>query len=212
MNFGFSIDALNGSGSKAWRLQRDLKHWRSCTYAESLQSNDALLTDAAQAETWVLRRMAQDKDFQLAAKTKAGMFDFLMRGIFAHAVLHRLTTAPIPDKQQMIQTIRNSLPGTPWLLYLNISGHFRAIDTQSSRIIGNLDIAVRGEIASSPDYIGPLASDNDPMMGELYHQFLAGWLEHLTTSNMAVFVPDAEKLKEESFYLEAIDRWQPEPT
>ncbi len=48
------------------------------------------------------------------------------------------------------------------------------------------------------------------MMDELYHQFLAGWDEHLQTSQMAVFIPDADELKEESFYVNRIQNWQPE--
>lgn len=48
------------------------------------------------------------------------------------------------------------------------------------------------------------------MMNTLYHQFLAGWDEHLQTSQMAVFIPDVGKLKEESFYADRIQNWQPE--
>jgi len=48
------------------------------------------------------------------------------------------------------------------------------------------------------------------MMDNLYRQFLAGWLDHLTSSNMNVFVPDIEKLKAESDYIDAISNWHPE--
>jgi hypothetical protein len=44
----------------------------------------------------------------------------------------------------------------------------------------------------------------------MYRQFLAGWLDHLKSSNMNVFVPDLEKLKEEADYIEAIRNRQPE--
>ena len=138
------------------------------------------------------------------------MFDFLARGIFAHAVLHRLSAAPVPDRDQMLATIRDMQPGTPWLMYLDVAGHFRALDTLHHRIIGNLDIAVRGEIASSAEFVGPKAADDDKLTGELWRQFLGGWLEHLNTSKMAVFVPDVEKLKEEAAYLDAIRNWQHE--
>lgn len=69
---------------------------------------------------------------------------------------------------------------------------------------------MRGEIASSEDYIGPKAAANETMMQNLYRQFLAGWLDHLKSSNMNVFVPDLEKLKEESTYIEEIRNWQHE--
>lgn len=211
MNITFSIDALSPAADKAWRLQND-NTWRTCTYAEALRENDARLTNKITAEDWAGRRMQKDKELGLIAKEKAGMFDFLMRGTFAHAVLHRLSAAPIPDKAQMIQTTALLEPGTAWLIYLNIAGQFKASDANNSKIIGNLDIAVRGEIASSSNYIGKQASLNEELMHNTYLQFLGGWLEHLNTSNMGIFIPDVEKLKEESEYNSDIQNWQPEPT
>jgi len=210
MNIFFTIDALSAKGDKAWRLLENGRSWRPSTYAEDFKEGDAQLTERGLADGWVGRRLVADREFGLIPKAKAGTFDFLMRGIFAHAVLHRLTSAPLPDKAQMLNVIERLTPGTPWLMYLNPAGQFAAMDTRGTKIIGNLNIAVRGEIASSENYVGPKAAENEAMMNTLYHQFLAGWWEHLTTAQMAVFVPDAEKLKEQSFYIEKIQGWQPE--
>ncbi len=210
MKIFFTIDGLSAAGDQSWRLQSDLKSWRTSTYAEPTEHTDAQITEWNTAESWVGRRLKKDKEFGLIAKDKAGTFDFLMRGIFAHTVLHRLSAAPLPNKEQMLDVMASLKPGTPWLLYLNPAGQFIAMDTHGAKIIGNLDIAVRGEIASSEDYIGPKAAKNETMMASLYHQFIAGWWEHLSTAQMAVFIPDAEKLKEESFYIEKIQGWQPE--
>ncbi len=209
MNLFFTIDALSARGDKAWRLQHDLKSWRPCTYAEPLQDSDARISDRSMADDWIGRRLISDKTLGLVAKKKAGRFDFLMRGIFAHAVLHRLSAAPVPGKEQMISEIASLEPGTPWLLYLNVAGQFVSLDANNTKIIGNLDIAVRGEIASSENYIGPKAAENEMMMNSLYHQFIAGWDEHLQTSQMSVFIPDADKLKKEAFYIERIRNWKP---
>jgi len=206
----FSIDALDAAGSHAWRLLDDKKAWRECLYAEPLRQYDARIADKKTAENWAGRRLTRDKKYVLAAKDKAGKFDFLMRGIFAHIVLHRLSCAPIPDKQGMIDCIAKSEPGTPWLVYLDVAGNFRTIDTQTTGIIGNPDIAVRGEIASGKDYIGKKAAENAAMMREIHLQFLAGWLEHLKSSNMGIFIPDVKKLKKESDYLEGIRNWRHE--
>ena len=208
MKLCFSIDALSASAARAWRLQRD-QSWRECIYAEPLQDSDMRVTDKKTAEEWHGRRLKKDRDKGLIAQKKAGTFDFLMRGTFAHAVLHRDSSAPIPDKAQMLACIAALNPGTPWLLYLTVPGHFTALDSSNTPMISNLDIAVRGEIASSGDYIGPRACRNEKMMSELYLQFLAGWLDHLNSSNMNVFVPDAEKLKNEEDYAEAIRNWKP---
>ncbi|MDQ7010209.1 MAG: hypothetical protein Q9M29_00170 [Mariprofundaceae bacterium] len=206
----FSIDALSAAGDKAWRLLEDRHHWRTCIYAEAIKSGDARIADRAIAEDWAGRRLKADKKLLLEPKDKPGVFDFLMRGIFAHAVLHRFSPAPVPDKSQMLDLIGGLEPGTPWLVYLNPAGHFQALDTARDGILGNLDIAVRGEIASSAGYIGSQAARNARLMDEIYRQFLAGWCEHLDTSKMAVFVPNAEKLKSEQDYLEHIRNWQHE--
>lgn len=209
MNYAFSIDALSPSAASAWRLQED-KSWRRCTYAEPMQPGDAIINDKDRIHYWMNRRLKKDKKVGLVEQKKSGRFDFLMRAIFAHPVLHRFTAAPTPDKTQMIATIKTMNPGTPWLLYLDIAGIFRALDTSKHSIIHNLDIAVRGEIASSAHYVGQEAAENSAMMEKLYHQFLAGWQLHLNTSNMQVFIPDLKTLKPEDEILTAIHHWQPE--
>jgi len=203
MRLVFSIDALDAAGSHAWRLQSDRQQWRACTYAEVLQGSDAQLS-TPEAEKLAGHRMQPDKDCGLIMRGKPGMFDFLMRGIYSHAVLHRLSSPSLPSLDNMLAVIAELKPGTPWLLYLDAAGHFRALDTNNERIIGNLDIAVRGEIASSAAYIGPEAKHNETLMDRTWRQFLGGWLEHLQSKSMAVFVPDVEKLKAEADYLALI--------
>jgi len=209
MNISFSIDALSPAGDKAWRLQHD-QTWRTAIYAEPLQASDASITERSVAEDWAGRRMQKDKQATLIAKQKAGRFDFLMRGIFAHAVIHRHSAPPIPEQTQMEQLTAELTPGTAWLIYLNVAGQFKALDANLNKIIGNLDIAVRGEIASSPDYVGESAAQNSALMESTYRQFLAGWLEHLNSSNMAVFIPDVEKLKPTEDVIASIQQWQHE--
>ena len=209
MKLCFSIDALSASGGQAWRLLEN-ENWRQCRYAEPLRPGDARIDEKRVAEQWSGRRLKKDKERGLLPQQKAGRFDFLMRGIFAHAVLHRFSPAPLPDKGQMLSCIAALPPGTPWLVFLNVSGHFDSLDTSKTSIISNLDIAVRGEIASSPDFIGPAASQDEKMMNELYHQFLAGWLDHLKSSNMNLFVPDPEKLAPEEQLQKAIREWRHE--
>jgi len=209
MKVCFSIDALSPSGAKAWRLQ-DNQQWRPCTYAEALQDGDARIRDKKAAKAWTNIKLKKDKTLVFTAQKKAGRFDFLMRGTYAHAVLHRLSSASLPDKTQMLACFEQLETGSPWLVYLNIAGQFKALNTQQISIMSNLDIAVRGEIASSADYIGPVAAANTQMMDDHYRQFLAGWLEHLNSSNMNVFVPDLEKLAEHDETIDAIRNWQHE--
>ena len=211
MQLAFTMDALDAAGRHAWRLQKDMRRWRACTFAEPARADDALLAGPAEAEKLHGRRLRRDRESGLIFRDKPGRFDFLMRGIFSHAVLHRFSAAPVPDKHQMLETIAALRPGTPWLVHLDVAGHFRALDTTSEGILGNLRIAVRGEIASAEGYVGKAAAADDTLMDLTYRQFLGGWLEHLQTGRMGVFVPDIEKLKEQADCLAAIHAWRPEP-
>ena len=210
MKLCFSVDALSSAGDRAWRLLEDGQHWRPCSFAEALQPTDARLTDKETLKSWIGQRLRADRELALAPKGKPGMFDFLVRGIFAHAIIHRLSAAPLPDKEDLRQCMAASIPGTPWLIYINLAGHFKALDSASNRIIGNLDIAVRGEIASAEEYTGPKAAGKETYIDGLYHQFLAGWWEHLNSHRLAVFVPDNEKLEELEKIKQRIIEWQPE--
>jgi len=209
MKLCFSIDALSPAADQAWRLQ-DNQSWRHIDYAEPLHPHDQRMNSPKEAEAWLGIKMRKDKDMGLVPKGKSGIFDVLMRAIYTHAVLHRLSDVAIPERQQMLDVIRRLPIGTPWLLYLNLAGQFSALNTKQERIIGNLDIAVRGEIASSAAYIGEEAATRDELMDVTYRQFLEGWLEHINTGKMAVFVPDVEKLEEEEVILHKIQQWHHE--
>jgi len=205
----FSIDALADSGAKAWRLLADREHWRAVKFAEPLQAGDLQFAEGEDAAAWHGLRLRDDKD-GLRLHDRPGRFDFLIRGIFSHAVLHRCSAAPIPDLQQMCEVVAAHDAGTPWLLYVNIGGQFAMLDTRCEPLIGNLRIAVRGEIASSPAYVGAQAAIDDVLMQRIYHQFIAAWSEHLKTSRMGLFVPDVESLRSLQEYRAYIDEWQAE--
>jgi len=207
MKLYFSVDALTIMGDKAWRLQTDKQTWRACKFGEPLIDNDAQLTDKEDVKHWVNIRLVKDKTSGLKVKGKLSVFDFLTRGIFSHVVLHRLSAAPIPSKDIMVQTIAQAEIGTPWLLYLDLAGNFRMLHSEETPIIANPDIAVRGEIASSADFIGEEAAKNEEMMDSLYHQFIAGWLTHLKTSRLSVFIPDTEDAEPLDECIQKIHDW-----
>ncbi|MDX8401090.1 MAG: hypothetical protein R8K47_00515 [Mariprofundaceae bacterium] len=210
MRICYTIDALNARGDKAWRLRED-GSWRDCTYAAPIVEGDWFTEDPDEAAAWQGQRLKRARDGRFVRKGRPGVFDFWMRGIFAHAVPHHLDAPAVPEFAQMLDTIRGLEPGRPWLLYLDPEGRFRAIDTSQSPIIGNLDIAVRGEIASGSEWVGPDAVGDETRMDELWRQFLAGWLEHLRTHRLGVFVPDVERLKPSAEdYLAEFRDWRPE--
>ncbi|MDX8387062.1 MAG: hypothetical protein R8M46_00815 [Ghiorsea sp.] len=209
MKLFFSIDALSLLGDKAWRLQAN-NSWRSCSFGEPLQENDAKVTDKEEVRNWVNVRLQKDKELGLKSKGKAGFFDFLSRGIFSHVILHRLSPPPVPNKDIMVQTIAQAEVGTPWLMYIDLAGNFRMLHSEETPIIANPDIAVRGEIASSELFVGAKAVENTEMMDTLYHQFVAGWLMHLETSRLSVFVPDTEDIRPLEECIQKIQDWQHE--
>jgi len=209
MQLFFSVDALSLLGDKAWRLEKN-RTWRTCKFGEPLQGTDARITDKKDVRDWINVRLQKDEEFGLKVKGKAGLFDFLSRGIFAHVILHRLSPAPVPNKDLMVQTIAQAEVGTPWLLYLDLAGNFRMLHSEETPIIANPDIAVRGEIASSASYVGEDAVKNQDMMDSLYYQFVAGWLMHLETSRLSVFVPDLEDIRPLEECIKSIQDWEHE--
>ncbi len=209
MKLLFSIDALADSGKHCWRRQQNTSQWRSCTFAEPLQREDWRTSDLDEAANWHGKRLKKSSQ-GLQLLHRPGRFDFLVRGIFAHAVLHRLSAVPLPDKAQMQQQLATHEAGTAWLMYLNLAGQFAMLDTRDTPIIGNLRIAVRGDIASSPQYVGPEAAANTPLVDETYHRFIAGWWEHLQSSRTGIFIPDAKDLKPLADYQQWITNWQAE--
>ncbi len=209
MKLCFSVDALSLLGNKAWRLQKN-NTWRPCKFAEDLQSGDTKLTNKQEVGQWFSVRLQKDKELGLKPKGKAGIFDFMMRGIFSHVIVHRLSPAPVPNKNDMMQVIAQAEVGTPWLLYLDLSGNFRMLHSEQTPIMTNPDIAVRGEIASAAGFIGKEAVQNTAMMNTLYHQFVAGWLMHLETRRLSVFIPDTEDIRPLGECIEKIKAWQHE--
>ncbi|MDQ7002268.1 MAG: hypothetical protein Q9N02_06225 [Ghiorsea sp.] len=209
MNIFFSVGAMPQVGKKAWRLQ-DGDTWRRCTFGENLKEHDAKITDKEDVRNWINIRLAEDKETGLKVKGKVRLFDFFISGILSHVTVHRLSSAPIPDKAQMIQAIAQAKVGTPWLLYTDLAGNFRMLNSETTPIIANPDIAVRGEIASSEAYIGEQATQDSKKMDELYLQFIAGWLTHLDTRRLSVFIPETKDIHSLEDCLEKIQAWKHE--
>ncbi len=209
MRLGFSIDALSASGRRAWRLLANGEDWRPARFGEPLARGDALL-EIDRAAAWHGRWLRRDRRHGLAPIGRLGPFAVFVRGAFAHAIVHRFSPAPIPDAAQLTNTIAGLAPGVPWLVHLDLGGAFRALDTRREPIRGNLRIAVRGEIASSEEYVGPKAAADEARMALLHRQFLAGWLEHLQTGRTGLFVPDPEATPPLDALRAALEAWRPE--
>jgi len=206
----FSIDALSAAGNKAWRLSDDMHHWRTCVFAEDLKDSDARIFDQNEVSGWAGMRLVRDKQLCLKPRGKPGIFNLLMTGIFAHSIVHRLSSPAMPDRDQFVNTMKETEPGCPWLIYIDLSGRFQVLDTSKVSILGNIRIAVRGEITSSPGFIGPKAAHNEKMMEEVFRQFLEGWYIHLQSRRTGIFVPDKEKLADKQILHQKILDWHHE--
>jgi len=207
MDIIFTIDALIDSGKQAWRLT-DNSVWRSTSFADDLQADDAMLTNTSTIQERLGLRMRQDPQLGLVPRGKSGLFDFLQRGIFTHAIVHRTSSAPTPDKAQMCATIAAMEPGSAQLLYLDLGGIFRS--RPATDLVHNIAIAVRGEVASSSPFIGSEAADNSAYTDGLWQQFAAGWLQHLTSRRINCFVPNLEQCLPVAESLLKAEQWIPE--
>jgi len=207
MKMAFSLDALSSSAQKAWRLKQD-QQWLPCTFAQDVEANDLLITQKNAVKPWQGKRLKQSKQGMVISE-KAGFFDFLMRGIFIHPTLHRFSPAPLPSKENIIHCIHTATANKAQLLHLNLAGQFQLLDIAKHNIIANLDIAVRGDIASSSEYLG--ATVKLESLDTLYLQFLSGWLEHLQKKRLGIFIPELRKTQPEDELMHDILNWQAQP-
>jgi len=208
MHILFTLDALVDSGKQAWRLKADRQQWRTALFAEDVHADDAMFGDEGEVRSQLGLRMVNDPSLGLIPQGKVGMFDFLQRGIFTHAVVHRMGCAPLPDRDQMIATITAMEPGEAQLLHLDLGAVFRsrlAID-----LVHNLAIAVRGEVASSERYIGSKAAANMDYIDALWQQFVAGWWLHLVSRRINCFIPNLEQSPPVNESLAKISQFEPE--
>ncbi|MDQ6964692.1 MAG: hypothetical protein Q9M13_07205 [Mariprofundales bacterium] len=204
----FTIDALLDSGRRAWRMSDGRKRWRSATFAEDMQRDDAMLTDIGSVEEWLGVRMRQNSSLGLVAQGRSGLFNFLQRGIFTHAVIHRTSSAPLPDREQMCSVLADMEVGCAQILYLDLVAIFRS--RPATQLINNPTIAVRGEVASSAQFIGVDAADNSAYTSMLWQQFTAGWLHHLGSRRTNCFIPNLEQAPPAEESLRRIEQFVPE--
>jgi len=203
----FSLDALSSSAQKAWRLKTN-GQWQPCAFAQDICIDDHLVCQKSELQQWQGKRL-KHKNNRMIVSQKSGFFDFLMRGVFIYPVLHRFSAPTLPSKEDLTACIHAAIAGKSQLLYLNIAGQFRVFEIYNNPIIGNPDIAVRGEIVSSSDYLGSAVSSEN--IESLYLQFISAWLEHLQCKRLGIFVPELRKTKSEQEMITDILNWQPQP-
>jgi len=213
MNIVFTIDALIDSGKEAWRLTANQAVqgqplWRGAKFAEALQRGDYMAESGDAIHHQLGLRLRKDRQFGLVQCGRSGVFDFLQRGIFTHAVVHRLGGAPLPDVAQLRSTIAAMAPGQAQLLYLDLGGVFRS--RPATGLIHNIAIAVRGEVASSAQFLGEDAAANDDYIAMLWQQFAAGWWQHLSSRRINTFVPPLEQCPPAEESLQKVARFVPE--
>ncbi|MDQ6951063.1 MAG: hypothetical protein Q9M26_05305 [Mariprofundales bacterium] len=208
MQILFTLDALSDSGKNSWRLEKDGQQWRPATFAEDIASGDALFTNRDTLRPQIGLQLTPNRQFGLIAKARPGILNILQRGIYSHAIVHRCGAAPIPDQQQMIDTLRQMSVGTAQLLYIDLGGIFRRHD--ATDLVHNPAIAVRGEIASSENFIGEKAANNHALTDNLWQQYISGWWQHLASRRINTFIPDLERCPTVENALAGIENFQPE--
>ncbi|MDQ6962883.1 MAG: hypothetical protein Q9M28_10240 [Mariprofundaceae bacterium] len=206
MKLAFSLDAMSSSAQKSWRLGVD-EQWHVCQFSQDVGAEDYLIDDPDELKKWQGKRLKKTNT-GMVVSDKAGLFDFLMRGNFVYPVLQRFSAPTLPSKENLEQCIRHGRAGKAQLLYLNLAGQFSLLDTTNNPIIGNLNIAVRGEIASSSLYVG--ADVSQIFLDIWYVQFLHAWLEHLKCKRLGIFIPEPHKTKSEDEITADILNWQPQ--
>ncbi len=181
-----SIDALNPSGTKTWRLQRD-HTWRKARFAEPLREGDFATVDPGEARTWLEGRLDKDWRGRVSWKPAPGKSTLAPGDISLHAIAHRREPVPVPDRAELVRVLGEAPSEGRHMIGLDLEGEFLLRDPEWEPAAGDPALAAHGDSLSGPAYLGPEAAANERYVDELYHSFLAAWYQHLRSGRVSVY-------------------------
>ena len=181
-----SLDALNPSGTKAWRLQQD-HTWRKARFAEALRPGDLVTVDPGEARTWLEGRLEKDWRGRVAWRPAPGKSTFAPGEIGIHAIVHRREPPTVPDRGELVRVVAGAPTEGRHMVCLDLAGRFFLRDPEEEPVTGDPGLAAHGDSLSGPAYLGPEAAESRDYLDELYHSFLGAWYQHLRSGRVSIY-------------------------
>ncbi|SCY41354.1 hypothetical protein [Thiohalorhabdus denitrificans] len=203
----YSIDALNPSGSRAWRLQDD-HTWRKAQFAEPLSAGDLTTTDPAEARRWLAGRLQKDWRGRLSWEAAPDRGPFAPGEIGIHPIAHREGTARVPDREALQRVLAQAPADERRVLCLDTDGNFRLRDPEAEPLAGDPDLAAHGDSLSGAAYLGPEAAADSRYVDETYRKFLGAWYQHLRSGRVSLYAGEAPWDLDTDTLIARIQEWR----
>ncbi|MFA9459725.1 hypothetical protein [Thiohalorhabdus methylotrophus] len=182
----YSIDALNPSGTRTWRLQSD-GSWRKARFAEPLAGEDYTTKDSAEAKGWLAGHVEKDWRGRVTWEAAPDRGPFAPGEIGIHAIAHREGTARVPDREALKRVLAEAPSEGRRVVCLDMDGNFLLRDPEAEPVAGDPRLAAHGDSLSGPAYLGPEAAANDRYVNETYRNFLGAWYQHLRSGRVSLY-------------------------
>ena len=204
-----TIDALNPSGTKAWRLQAD-HSWRKIRFAEAQQPEDFATEDPVVARQWLQGRVEKDWRGRVSWEAAPGRESFAPGEISLHAIAHRREAPGLPRQEALAGLIAQAPTDQRRVLCLNLNGQFLLRDPERDPPIGDPGLAAHGDSLYGPDFLGPQAAERATYVAETYRLFLDAWYQHLRSGRVNIYAGTANWDLDVASLQARIHDWQPE--
>ena len=203
-----SIDALNPSGTKAWRLQTD-RTWRKIQFAEPLAAADFATDDPATTQQWLHGRVAKDWRGRISWEAAPDRASFAPGEISLHAIAHRQGAPPVPEREALAALLERAPTDQRRVVCLNLNGQFLLRDPERDPPIGDPALAAHGDSLSGR-YKGETAAADASYVAGVYRRFLGAWYQHLRSGRVSLYAGEAPWDLAIDELVRRIEAWTPE--
>ena len=202
--YRFTVDSLV-ERSKDYRLQSD-GSWRRLDFRRkgasflNIMDSDLILTDVREAKKYEKRKEIEnigEKTYFVNPNTVQVFSD---KHAFVFPRLHRTRVPRRFTREELHSVIANGDDSIYNALILDFDGRFSLIDFHSPERIDS-EIAVRNEcFCAGNGYVGRDAANDGEHMDETYLGMLDGWIKHLTTRKLDIFVDETPDESEKELW------------
>lgn len=172
---------------KNYRLQRN-GMWRSLHKDFALQENDQHILSLPELEMYCRNDQNIDIEGKKYRANPSTSIDFGDKNVvFVHPRLFRFERPALPQKKDLMEKIAQADQRKLYSPIIDLQGNIDLRDRDRKNPVHDYSIAVRAE-SITDDYLGLRASHDGRFIRNTYTSLLEGWLTHLDTGKLNIFM------------------------